>query len=71
VAAFAAEHGVTWPNLLVTESPDDFFDGLDMSCRLVPQTWLIDASGTVVERVEAVLDRAGAERLSCLLADLS
>ena len=56
VEKFAARQGLPWDSLLVDAAPQELFTALDMACHTVPQIWLINAKGTVVHRVEQVLD---------------
>ena len=56
VEKFAARQALPWDSLLVDAAPQALFTALDMACHTVPQIWLINAEGTVVHRVEQVLD---------------
>ena len=69
---YADGHGVVWPSLLVDEAvpAEDFFRALGLSYQKIPQTWIIDESGAVVERIDGVIDAAGVASLSARLEEL-
>ena len=50
------EHGLQFPQFVLDAEPDAFFTDMSMSFKQVPQTWLVDGSGSVVHRVEGPLD---------------
>ncbi len=56
VASFAAANGMDWPSLLVTADEDSFFQRLGVRWPKIPQTWVVADDGTVVERVEGLVD---------------
>jgi len=70
VSAFCRQHGLSWPTLLVTTPPDDFFAEMRMDHRQVPQTWLLDDAGTIRRRIDGPIDEDGARQVSAWLAEL-
>jgi peroxiredoxin len=60
VENFGAGHQLTWPSLLLDASvkPPDFMAALSLEFDQIPQTWLIADDGTVLHRVNGVLDAA-------------
>jgi thiol-disulfide isomerase/thioredoxin len=71
VADFARAHGISYDSVLVNSSPDAFFEALEMDFRQIPQTWVLDAQGSVIHRVEGILDRAGADEIAALVGSLT
>jgi thiol-disulfide isomerase/thioredoxin len=71
VADFSRALGLPWRSMVVGVEPEALFTALKMEVHTVPQIWLIDEAGTVVHRVEAVLDEAGMDSLSAALIALS
>ena len=71
VENFGTGHGLTWPSLVLAESvaAPDFFDAFDLSFQQIPQTWILDASGAVLDRVDGVIDADDVERLAALVRD--
>ena len=65
VASFMEEQGLDWPTLVVDAKPATFFQRLNIDWEKVPQTWLIDSSGTVVHKVEGVVEE---DQLTDLIA---
>jgi thiol-disulfide isomerase/thioredoxin len=67
IGAMMTEHQLRWPTLVLDDTvrPSDFFEQLKMSCQTVPQSWLIDDDGVVLERLEVALD---AEAVDALIA---
>jgi len=67
IRALMAEHQLSWPTLVLDDSvrPADFFERLKMTCQTVPQSWLIDDDGVVLERLEVALS---AEDVDALIA---
>jgi len=63
-------HGLSWNSLLVEAPPPEFFDRLGMECQTIPQVWLVDAKGTVVHRVERVLQPEDVQELHTLVEGL-
>lgn len=63
VARFAEGNGVTWPSVLLTCSPESFFQKLGLPSRQVPQTWVFSAEGEVLARFDGALDAAATQRL--------
>ena len=59
VDSASRHHGLPWNSLVVDADPDELFDGLSMDCQTVPQLWVVDAEGSLVHRVLAVLDETG------------
>ena len=53
------KHSLQWPTLLLSDAvrPESFFRELEMECQTVPQTWLIDNSGAIIERVTIALTK--------------
>ena len=71
VENFGTGHGLTWPSLVLAESvaAPDFFDAFDLSFQQIPQTWILDASGAVLHRVDGVIDADDVGRLVALVRD--
>lgn len=63
VADFASARAVRYPSLLVMATPDAFFKRLGLTWNKIPQTWVVAPDGTIVHRVEGVLDEASAAAL--------
>ena len=62
--------GLGWNSLLVDAPPPEFFDALGMECQTIPQVWLVDTEGSVVQRFEEVLDQEGADKIKALAMSL-
>lgn len=60
VVNFATGHSLPWDTVLIGEDvdPEAFFKAFAITNQTVPQTWVVDASGAVVHRVEGVLEAA-------------
>ena len=60
VVNFATGHSLPWDTVLIGEDvdPETFFKAFAITNQTVPQTWVVDASGAVVHRVEGVLEAA-------------
>jgi thiol-disulfide isomerase/thioredoxin len=71
VDQFSRVHGLPWESLVADADPESLFESLEMACHTVPQVWLVDSKGTVVHRVEEVLDAVGVEALRQVIAGLS
>jgi thiol-disulfide isomerase/thioredoxin len=56
VAVVAHNERMNWPHIVLSDSPDDFFAAMGLENRQVPQTWFVDARGTIVHRVEGVIE---------------
>lgn len=58
VENFGTGHRLAWPSLLVGEAvpAEAFFEAFDIRFQQIPQTWVIDDAGSVVHRVDGVLD---------------
>lgn len=58
VENYGTGHGLGWPTLLVGESvsAEAFFEAFELSFQQIPQTWVLDDAGTVIHRVDGVLD---------------
>ena len=52
------EEGFSWDQLVVKGKAPHFFKVLGVDFEQVPQTWLIDASGKIVHRIEGPIDPA-------------
>ena len=65
IRALMAKHDLPWSTLVLSDDvdPDGFFAHLEMTCQTVPQTWVVDDKGVVLERLEGVL---GAEEVDAL-----
>lgn len=63
VAAFAGRHGVPYPSAVFTGDPDELFDGLGLTFRFIPQTFVLAGDGTVVRHIQGVLTEADVEEL--------
>jgi len=70
VRSHSRRHGLSWGSLLVEAPPPELFDRLAMECDTVPQVWLIDAAGTVVHRIERVLEPEDIQELRTLVEEL-
>ena len=56
VKAMCSDVGITWNQWVVKGKPPHFFKVLDVTSKQVPQTWIIDAQGQVVETIEGPID---------------
>jgi len=56
VAVVAHNERMSWPHIVLRDSPDDFFAAMDLENHQVPQTWFVDATGTVVHRIDGVIE---------------
>jgi len=63
VQRMVTEEGLTWDQLVVKGKAPHFFKVLGIEFKQIPQTWLIDASGKIVHRVEGPIDAAGVDAL--------
>ena len=70
VERFSQEQGLSWRSLVVDVEPEVLFEGLNLTCQTIPQIWLVDAKGSVVHRIEVVLDEAGLTELTEQIAAL-
>lgn len=68
VAAFAGRHGVPYPTAVFSGDPDQLFDGLGLEFRLIPQTFVLAADGTVVRHIQGVVTEADVAELLVELA---
>jgi len=61
VENFGTGHGLGWPTLLVGESvsAEQFFEVFSITFQQIPQTWVVDDAGSVVHRIDGVLDADG------------
>ena len=50
VKAVAGEHRLSVENWVVDSDPDAFFDALSMDFKQVPQTWVVNGAGEIVQR---------------------
>ncbi|HCH61901.1 MAG: hypothetical protein CL927_20015 [Deltaproteobacteria bacterium] len=57
VVNFATGHALPWDTVLIGEetSPESFFEAFSLTTQTVPQTWVLDDSGSVVHRIEGAL----------------
>lgn len=70
VRSHSRRHGLSWGSLLVEAPPPEFFDRLGMTCHTVPQVWLINEAGTVVHRIERILEPEDIQNLHTLVEEL-
>ena len=63
VRSVARELGFSVPQLVLDIDPEAFFDGMKMTFRQVPQTWLVNSKGETVFRVDGVMDADALEAL--------
>lgn len=63
VANFASVRAVRYRSLLVTDPPERFFAGMNLTFDKIPQTWVIAPDGAVLRRIEGALDEASAAEL--------
>jgi hypothetical protein len=63
-------HGLSWGSLLIDAPPPEFFESLGLECHTVPQVWLVDTAGTVVHRIERVLEPEDIQKLHSLVKEL-
>ena len=61
-------HGIGWPTLIVDIAPEDLFEALSMECHTIPQLWCVDATGTVVHRVEGLASADDAKAIEAALS---
>jgi thiol-disulfide isomerase/thioredoxin len=62
--------GITWNQWVVKGKPPHFFKVLDVRTKQVPQTWIIDAQGQVVETIEGPIDSGKVEVILSRLESL-
>lgn len=67
VAAFAGSSGLAYRSLVFTGSPDELFDGLSLEFRMIPQTFVLDASGETLRHVAGEIDRATLDEIVALV----
>ena len=63
-------HGLSWGSLLIDAPPPEFFESLGLECHTVPQVWLVDTAGTLVHRIERVLEPEDIQKLHSLVKEL-
>ena len=63
VADFSSVRAVRYRSLLVTDPPERFFAGMNLSFDKIPQTWVIAPDGTVLRRIEGALTEESAAEL--------
>jgi thiol-disulfide isomerase/thioredoxin len=70
VENFGTGHHLGWPSLLVGESvpAETFFEAFSIDFQQIPQTWVLDDAGTVVHRVDGVLDADSVEAVLAAVA---
>ncbi len=70
VQEFARGHSVPWPSLVVAAAvePPAFFAALGVRSEKVPQTWVLNDAGEVVERVEGAVDGPHIDRIRAAVA---
>jgi cytochrome c biogenesis protein CcmG, thiol:disulfide interchange protein DsbE len=61
VRATAAQAGLPYETLLYTGEPQALWDGLGLSARTIPQTFVLDAKGREIARFEEEVDSRGLE----------
>ncbi|MCB9743013.1 MAG: TlpA family protein disulfide reductase [Alphaproteobacteria bacterium] len=67
VADYAQRLGVSWPSLLVSDAPEDFFEALGLEFQRIPQTWVFDGAGELALRVDGVMEAGHLERARALM----
>ena len=45
-----------WQQYVVDGHPDDFFGAFDVEEQQIPQTWLVDADGAIIQRIHGPID---------------
>ena len=70
VRSHSRRHGISWDSLLVKAPPPEFFEHLGMTCNTIPQVWLVDKEGSVVHRIEQVLEGEDVQRLETHIKQL-
>ena len=63
VEAVASNLGFHVPQLVLDAKPAQFFDDMGMDFKQVPQTWLVNAKGEIVFRIDGIIDADGMEAL--------
>ena len=51
-------HGLTWSTMVFEGSPEDLFEGLAITEHTVPQTWVYDAHGECILRLNGEITEA-------------
>ena len=67
-----AQAGASWPTLVLDDSvvPEELFERWKMEVHTIPQTWLVDAKGNIVERVEHVMTASMVDELATKIREL-
>jgi len=63
VQRFVEEEGLTWDQLVVKGKAPHFFKVLGVEFKQIPQTWIVDASGEVVHRIEGPIEASDVDAL--------
>ena len=63
VESVAKESGFTAQQLILDIEPEAFFDGMRMTFKQVPQTWLVNSEGETVFQIDGVMDEDGLQAL--------
>lgn len=63
VHRFSKALDLAWDSWVISETPESFFESMEMTCQTIPQIWLVTTDGTVAARFEEVLDSAGQDVL--------
>lgn len=67
ISDFAAERGLSWKTLLVTEDAESFFATHKLSFRKIPQTRVIGADGGTLLQVDGAMSEADLAKIRALL----
>ena len=64
--------GASWPTLVLDDSvvPEELFERWKMQVHTIPQTWVVDDRGMIVERVEHVMTAAMVDELATKIREL-
>lgn len=52
VADFAGEHGIPYESAVFTGTPDELFEGLALTFRFIPQTFVLAADGSLLRHIQ-------------------
>lgn len=63
VAEFAGEQGVPYESAVFTGTPDELFEGLALTCRFIPQTFVLAADGAVLRHIQGEITPADVRAL--------
>lgn len=72
IQSVMTQAGADWSTLVLDDSvvPELLFERWNMPVHTIPQTWVVDASGSIVERIEHVMTAAMVDDLTAKIREL-